>query len=64
MNLSQVPGVLGTGLVIAGYVPQIYLIKERCTAGLSLSMTGTSAPFTSERVRPAHERSSEGRLGL
>ncbi len=37
MNLSQVSGVLGTGLVIAGYVPQIYhLIKERCTAGLSL----------------------------
>lgn len=28
---------MGTGLVIAGYVPQIYhLIKERCTAGLSL----------------------------
>jgi len=37
MNLSQVSGVLGTGLVIAGYVPQIYhLIKERCIAGLSL----------------------------
>jgi uncharacterized protein with PQ loop repeat len=37
MNLSQVSGVLGAGLVIAGYVPQIYhLIKERCTAGLSL----------------------------
>jgi uncharacterized protein with PQ loop repeat len=37
MNLSQASGVLGTGLVIAGYVPQIYhLIKERCTAGLSL----------------------------
>jgi uncharacterized protein with PQ loop repeat len=37
MNISQVSGVVGTGLVIAGYVPQIYhLIKERCTAGLSL----------------------------
>src|SRR5262245_63249879 len=37
MNISQLSGVLGTGLVIAGYVPQIYhLIKERCTAGLSL----------------------------
>src|SRR5262245_13008745 len=37
MNISQVSGFLGTGLVIAGYVPQIYhLIKERCTAGLSL----------------------------
>jgi uncharacterized protein with PQ loop repeat len=37
MNISQLFGFLGTGLVIAGYVPQIYhLIKERCTAGLSL----------------------------
>jgi uncharacterized protein with PQ loop repeat len=37
MNISQVSGVVGTGLVIAGYVPQIYhLIKERCSAGLSL----------------------------
>jgi uncharacterized protein with PQ loop repeat len=37
MNVSQLSGILGTGLVIAGYVPQIYhLIKERCTAGLSL----------------------------
>jgi len=37
MNISQVSGFLGTGLVIAGYVPQIYhLIRERCTAGLSL----------------------------
>lgn len=37
MNISQVSGFLGTGLVIAGYAPQIYhLIKERCTAGLSL----------------------------
>ena len=37
MTISHVAGVLGTGLVIAGYVPQIYhLIKERCTAGLSL----------------------------
>jgi uncharacterized protein with PQ loop repeat len=37
MNISQVSGFVGTGLVIAGYAPQIYhLIKERCTAGLSL----------------------------
>ena len=36
MNISQVSGVLGTGLVIVGYVPQInHLVKERCTAGLS-----------------------------
>lgn len=36
MNISQLSGVLGTSLVVAGYVPQIYhLIKERCTAGLS-----------------------------
>ena len=37
MNVSQLVGLIGTGLVIAGYVPEIYhLIKERCTAGLSL----------------------------
>lgn len=37
MNVSQLVGLIGTVLVIAGYVPQIHhLIKERCTAGLSL----------------------------
>jgi uncharacterized protein with PQ loop repeat len=37
MSISQVSGFLGTGLVIAGYVPQLYhLTKERCSAGLSL----------------------------
>jgi uncharacterized protein with PQ loop repeat len=37
VNVSQLVGLAGTGLVIAGYVPQInHLIKERCTAGLSL----------------------------
>ena len=37
MNVSQLLGLGGTGLVIAGYAPQIHhLIKERCTAGLSL----------------------------
>ena len=37
MNVSQLVGLVGTGLVIVGYVPQInHLIKERCTAGLSL----------------------------
>jgi uncharacterized protein with PQ loop repeat len=37
MSISQVSGFVGTALVIAGYVPQIYhLLKERCTAGLSL----------------------------
>jgi uncharacterized protein with PQ loop repeat len=37
MNASQLVGLVGTGLVIVGYVPQIHhLIKERCTAGLSL----------------------------
>ena len=38
MNLSQMLGFVGTGLVIVGYVPQIHhLLKERCTAGLSVS---------------------------
>jgi uncharacterized protein with PQ loop repeat len=34
---SQIFGFVGTGLVIVGYVPQIvHLIKERCTAGISI----------------------------
>ena len=37
MTMSQALGALATGLVIAGYVPQIvHLIRERCTAGISL----------------------------
>jgi uncharacterized protein with PQ loop repeat len=37
VNVSQLAGHVGTALVIVGYVPQIHhLIKERCTAGLSL----------------------------
>ena len=37
MTTSQILGFVGTGLVIAGYIPQIvHLIKERCTAGLSI----------------------------
>jgi uncharacterized protein with PQ loop repeat len=37
MNVSQLVGLVGTGLVVVGYIPQLHhLIKERCTAGLSL----------------------------
>ena len=37
MTVSQGLGVVATGLVIGGYVPQIvHLIRERCTAGLSI----------------------------
>jgi uncharacterized protein with PQ loop repeat len=37
MTTSQILGFMGTGLVIVGYIPQIvHLIKERCTAGLSI----------------------------
>lgn len=37
MTASQILGFVGTGLVVTGYVPQIvHLIKERCTAGLSV----------------------------
>jgi uncharacterized protein with PQ loop repeat len=37
MTPSQILGVIGTGLVVTGYVPQIvHLIKERCTAGISI----------------------------
>lgn len=37
MNISQILGFVGTGLVLVGYIPQIHhLIKERCTSGLSV----------------------------
>jgi uncharacterized protein with PQ loop repeat len=37
MTLSELLGFAGTALVIAGYIPQIlHLLKERCTAGLSV----------------------------
>jgi uncharacterized protein with PQ loop repeat len=37
VTVSQIVGLAGTGLVIAGYLPQIHhLVKEQCTAGLSL----------------------------
>ena len=37
MTTSQILGVVATGLVIGGYVPQIvHLVKERCTAGISV----------------------------
>ena len=37
MTISQALGGVATALVIAGYVPQIvHLIRERCTAGISL----------------------------
>jgi uncharacterized protein with PQ loop repeat len=36
--MSEGLGMMATGLVIAGYVPQIgHLIKERCTAGISVA---------------------------
>src|SRR5687767_14121666 len=35
--ISQVLGVVATGLVITGYLPQIvHLIRQRCTAGISV----------------------------
>lgn len=37
MTTSQIFGAVGTGLVIVGYIPQIlHLVKERCTAGISV----------------------------
>ena len=37
MSTSQIFGFVGTGLVIVGYIPQIvHLVKERCTAGISV----------------------------
>jgi uncharacterized protein with PQ loop repeat len=38
MTTNQILGFVATGLVIVGYIPQIvHLIKERCTAGISIS---------------------------
>ena len=38
MTTTQIFGIVGTGLVIVGYIPQIvHLIKERCTAGISIA---------------------------
>ena len=38
MTTTQILGFVATGLVIVGYIPQIvHLIKERCTAGISVS---------------------------
>ena len=38
MTTTQILGFVATGLVIVGYIPQIvHLIKERCTAGISIS---------------------------
>jgi uncharacterized protein with PQ loop repeat len=38
VNLSQIVGFVGTGFVVVGYIPQIHhLLKERCTAGLSVT---------------------------
>ena len=38
MTTSQILGIVGTGLVIVGYVPQIaHLIRQHCTAGISIS---------------------------
>jgi uncharacterized protein with PQ loop repeat len=37
MTTSQALGAVATGVVGAGYVPQIaHLIKQRCTAGISV----------------------------
>jgi uncharacterized protein with PQ loop repeat len=38
MTTTQILGSVATGLVIVGYIPQIvHLIRERCTAGISIS---------------------------
>ena len=37
MTTTQILGFVATGLVIVGYIPQIvHLIKEHCTAGISI----------------------------
>jgi uncharacterized protein with PQ loop repeat len=37
MNLTEILGFVGTGLVAVAYIPQIrHLIKEHCSAGISV----------------------------
>jgi uncharacterized protein with PQ loop repeat len=39
MNITQVLGITGTIIAAVAYVPQIkHLIKEKCSAGISLMM--------------------------
>lgn len=41
MNLSQILGFIGTVLVVVAYIPQVtHLIKEHCSAGISLRAFG------------------------
>ena len=38
MSGSQILGLVGTGLVVVGYAPQIvHMVSERCTAGISVA---------------------------
>jgi hypothetical protein len=38
MTTTQILGLVATGLVIVGYIPQVvHLIKERCTTGIIIS---------------------------
>jgi len=41
MKLSQIMGFSGTGIVAVAYIPQIrHLIKEHCSAGISIRAYG------------------------
>jgi len=38
MNLPEILGFVGTGLVAVAYIPQVrHLIKEHCSAGISVN---------------------------
>lgn len=37
MVLSQILGLIGTGIVVAAYIPQIHhMVKDHCSAGISM----------------------------
>jgi hypothetical protein len=53
MTVAQTLGFFGTGLVIAGYVPQVFhLVKERCTSEQSSNAGEREAARNRARIAP------------
>jgi PQ loop repeat len=64
MRLSQLLGLAGTGIVAAAYIPQIrHLIKEHCSAGISMIADNCRSPCRDGGVARMVPVVSGGRLG-